>query len=1104
MPRTVSFPAPATGTCPICGTSLTRARCGTCGAHLDRPAGVEMWAVDHRLHRLVAHRNHLAEQVLAPAPPVAPPVPVATPGPSRSRPGPVPTPPPLMPPPGPRPTGAAAPRPGPSVAELLVGLGALSLVAAVVVFAAVAWDSLRAWAQGGLLVAATATVLGLALACRRRSLVATAESLGLVGVVLALADVQVARVGLDGLVPARTVWSVGLAAVAAGAWALGRSASLRGVAAAGVVLAFLPLAVVTAGAPSAAVLLWVLAAQALAGAVVVDRLGGDRLPRDPREPAVPTWQDRASAPQVRGWGNDRPARAAAVVGTVLSWLTTALGAPLLAIAGLVAVPARGPAGAAALVAALALGSVVVGRRHTDPVLAAAGTALGFGVGLVAVLGTHSPTPLLWVLAGQGLAGLAAARLRPEGPADHRVLAVGGSASAGLAALGATITALAEGLLAPGQVPAALPVVAVLAAGSLLIGWRRRDAALAAVGGVLATLVAPLAATATGSLTVLAWTLVGEAASAVVLGAVLRSWSGRVAPEEAAVLRSVEGTAHLALVGSGGGATVAALVLGLDALLAPTARPSVVAVAVVAALGLVAAAGARWAGWARDGEAAGLAVAVGAVLAATALASAHLGEPSATLVTAVGALLVVALAGAARTDGGRPWTAPLLVAGGTVVALAMVPLGAVASVVDALAQSWAPGRGTFAQPLADRLAQSTVPVDQLPSWGTALQLAALAVAAGALVVGHRRVAVALLAGIGVATLIALPVAAGLTVGATAVLLGVAVAGAGAVLVLRPDDPVGLAGGAALVALLVAVAASTTPLTVGATALVAVGLGVLAARSLQADRRGAGIWLAAGLLWAFAALVADVVLLGGGGSVPALWLVGAAALSAGIAPALERWRPGRTDAIVGSDLLVGAAAVVALLATESVAGATAVLAVIGTVAGASALRPRRRDLWVVSVAAAVALTWLQLATAEVDLLEAYTLPAAAGLLVVGLLLRKDVPRSSWLGTGCGLLLALGPSTTLAVTGADGATRTALVVVGGVAVTLWGAVGRQQAPLAIGGVAVGAVALRQLLPVAAGLPEYLVFATAGVVLLAAGATFEQRRRDLRTVADAFGRLR
>ena len=85
-----------------------------------------------------------------------------------------------------------------------------------------------------------------------------------------------------------------------------------------------------------------------------------------------------------------------------------------------------------------------------------------------------------------------------------------------------------------------------------------------------------------------------------------------------------------------------------------------------------------------------------------------------------------------------------------------------------------------------------------------------------------------------------------------------------------------------------------------------------------------------------------------------------------------------------------------------------------------------------------------------------------------------------------------------------RAVTVVALGAAVAIWGAAARLQAPLAVGSAAVAVLAVRHLGPVGVELPRYVTFAVAGLVLLAVGATFEQRRQDLRHARDAFVRLR
>ncbi len=111
-------------------------------------------------------------------------------------------PPGTIPPPGHVALPAPAPRGAPSAQTLLLGIGALLLVIAGAVFAAVVWDRLGAFGQVALMLGATAGVGALAIRLRRR-LEGTAEALAVVAAGLAAVDLMAAP--MLGLLPERWV-----------------------------------------------------------------------------------------------------------------------------------------------------------------------------------------------------------------------------------------------------------------------------------------------------------------------------------------------------------------------------------------------------------------------------------------------------------------------------------------------------------------------------------------------------------------------------------------------------------------------------------------------------------------------------------------------------------------------------------------------------------------------------------------------------------------------------------------------------------------------------------------------------------------------------------
>ncbi len=249
--------------CPSCGSRLPGSRCPVCGVDLSGAAGRQVWQLSVRAAQTLTEREAVLTGLrgqAAPARPTrtaAPVVPsAATPslGPPSGFAAPAsaplpptttttPPPPPPVRPPAPRPPGPPAAS-GLGIHGLLVGVGALLLAVAAVGFLVFSWRGLplagRAIAIGG----ATVGVLAVASWLRSR-LPQTAEAVGALAVVLVLSDCwAVRRTGLLGADRLDGLgYAAGALAVSAlllGGWAVLSKVRAGSIAAAGL----LPLAVV--------------------------------------------------------------------------------------------------------------------------------------------------------------------------------------------------------------------------------------------------------------------------------------------------------------------------------------------------------------------------------------------------------------------------------------------------------------------------------------------------------------------------------------------------------------------------------------------------------------------------------------------------------------------------------------------------------------------------------------------------------------------------------------------------------------------------------------------------------------------------------------------
>ncbi|MFE2762434.1 SCO7613 C-terminal domain-containing membrane protein [Streptomyces halstedii] len=320
------------------------------------------------------------------------------------------------------------------------------------------------------------------------------------------------------------------------------------------------------------------------------------------------------------------------------------------------------------------------------------------------------------------------------------------------------------------------------------------------------------------------------------------------------------------------------------------------------------------------------------------------------------------------------------------------------------------------------------------------------------------------------------------------LGCAVAGAvGAGLLALPSEPATYAVSGALVVLFGWTAAVSRVVAVRSLAAVASVLCALV------------VAVAAGVSLEWSAPRAALVVL----------VVPAVTVAAGL-----RWGPPALPLAVSLSLsLEGAGAFGALVALGmSVTDApflALVLASCGVLAATTALRPERRPgAGYLAAGLFVAAAWVRLAASGVPDVEAYTLPVSVAACAVGFLRsRTDPALSSWAAYGPGTALTLVPSLVVAW-GDTQWPRPLLLGVAALAVTLLGAARRLQAPLVLGGSVLALDALHELAPqvaqVFAALPRWAFPALAGLLLLAVGATYEQRLRDARRVRRSLGRMR
>jgi hypothetical protein len=243
----------------------------------------------------------------------------------------------------------------------------------------------------------------------------------------------------------------------------------------------------------------------------------------------------------------------------------------------------------------------------------------------------------------------------------------------------------------------------------------------------------------------------------------------------------------------------------------------------------------------------------------------------------------------------------------------------------------------------------------------------------------------------------------------------------------------------------------------------------------------------------------------------WQAGLAALAAAAVAQAAAARLARPRPELSLAIEVGGWAAAVVAAAAGLGGpehASVVLLVTGTLCLCVALRPGRRLLLWLGLAQGEAALCAWLAYAGVHAPEPYTAPAAAVLIGAGWLRSRRGPQvSSWTTYGPGLALLLLPSL-VAVWLLPGWVRPLVLGVVAAGIALAGGHARLLAPLLLGGAVAIMDAGHELAPAVrqlAGLaPRWVPIAVMGVVLLAVGASYEARLRDLGRLRAVLGQMR
>jgi hypothetical protein len=338
---------------------------------------------------------------------------------------------------------------------------------------------------------------------------------------------------------------------------------------------------------------------------------------------------------------------------------------------------------------------------------------------------------------------------------------------------------------------------------------------------------------------------------------------------------------------------------------------------------------------------------------------------------------------------------------------------------------------------------------------------------------------------------------------AVILGASLVAGGALLALvLPGSTWWRWVGPAVVALAPLATLSSWPAAVIIWPVAALVLAVVAARTTDVVGRAATAAVATG--WGLGTVVPALELLDGDARWTALGLVGAGLVGVTIAVFTVRDYWAR-EAVAAASEGLGITGLALGSSVSTLGFASFLWTVAGTGVVVLGLTSSRRTWyrWVGSGLLGVAYV-LRLAASNVDVVEAYTLPFAAFLLIVGLwAMSKEPDVGSVRALLPGVALALLPSLPQALDEPTGLRALLLGAAAAIALAV-GTWRRWQVPFVAGAIVLALLTVANLGPVALAVPRWTLLAAAGVVFGGAGITWEDRVRDGRAAIRYVGSMR